>query len=339
MEKERDLMSVSPVFDLAIKLHTLRNHSASIYPLGDISESRTNEIFDQLGPTPRLCIDYQLNSMAMSQYESDLHTAISKVTSNDLELLLSTTRCGDFGIDTLSKIALLIRESLDDVYNQGMVIPITPYIQSRLSNWFRNLECKEHLRLYKAFAKVPEGRKMAGVFFKALAQTALQEGITLKLVPMVKLEEAWKGAPWWYSSYEFLTNSQLEEWHQEALTRQLTINIKPIRTEEFPDNKCLSLARNVMYVPEVDNKVALDSFIWLNEGLFIFQFTIAETHDIKQDLLDFFKEYVVSSPSSWNFLFIIEPKQKLICLQPQNAALRELHMYSAIVDVKGLSVA
>jgi len=119
------------------------------------------------------------------------------VTSNDLELLLSTARCGDFGIDTLSKIALLIRESLDDVYSQGVVIPITPYIQSRLSNRLRNLERKEHLRLYKAFAKVPEGRKMAGVFLEALAQTALQEGITLELVPMVKLDEARKGAPRW----------------------------------------------------------------------------------------------------------------------------------------------
>jgi hypothetical protein len=238
-------------------------------------------------------------------------------------------------------IALLSRESLDDGWSGGMVIPITPYIQSRLSNRFRNLGRKENLRLYKAFAKVPEGRKMAGVFFEALAQTALQEGITLELVPMVNLDEPRKGAPRWYSSHEFLTNSQLEERRQEALTRQLKINIKPIRTEEFSDNKRLSLALNVMYVPEADNKVALNSFTWLDEGLFIFQFTVAKTQDIKQDILDFFKEYVVpyQSPSSWNILFIIEPNQKLICPQPQSATLRKLDMYSAVVDVKRLSVA
>jgi hypothetical protein len=136
------------VFDHATKLHILRNCSASIYPLGRINESRTNEIFDQLGPTPRLCIDYQLDYVAMSQYEWDLCTAISKVTSNKLEWLFSTAVSGDLGIDTLSdKIALLSRESLDDVYSQGVVIPITPYIQSRLSNRFRNLERKEHLLL------------------------------------------------------------------------------------------------------------------------------------------------------------------------------------------------
>ena len=90
-----------------------------------------------------------------------------------------------------------------------------------------------------------------------------------------------------------------------------------------------------MYVPEADNKVALDSFIWLDEELFIFQFTSAETHG----LLDFFKEYMVPSPSSWKLPFIIEPKQQLICPQPRIPTLREFGMYSAVVDVKALSVA
>ena len=90
-----------------------------------------------------------------------------------------------------------------------------------------------------------------------------------------------------------------------------------------------------MYVPEADNKVALDSFIWLDEERFIFQFTIVETHG----LLDFFKEYVVPSPSSWKFLFIIESNQKFICPQPRIATLREFGMYFAVVDVKALSVA
>ena len=130
---------------------------------------------------------------------------------------------------------------------------------------------------------------MAGVFFEALAQTALQEGITLELVPMVKLDGDRKGAPQRRSSHEFLNNSQLEERRQQALTRGFNIDIKPIRTEELPDSKHMSLAPNVMYAPEADNKVALDSFIWLDEDLFIFQFTSAETHG----LLDFFKKYLV----------------------------------------------
>ena len=90
----------------------------------------------------------------MSRYERNLCTALSKVTPEDLDLLLVTAPCGDFGNDSVyHTIALLSRESLDDVHSQGVVIPITHYIQSRLSNRFRNLEPKELLCLYKAFCK------------------------------------------------------------------------------------------------------------------------------------------------------------------------------------------
>ena len=140
VEKERDLSSVSPVFDIAKKAHTSRKSNASIYPLGLINESRTNQIFEQLGPTPRLCIDYQLNSLEMSQYERSLDVAISGVTPNKLKSLLRTAASWDFGIDTLShKIALLSRKSLDDMHSRAVVIPITPFIRSRLSNQLRNL--------------------------------------------------------------------------------------------------------------------------------------------------------------------------------------------------------
>ena len=310
-------------------------------PLGRTNESRTNEIFDQFGPIPRLCIDYQIDPEAMDLYERELNTAISETTSAKLETLIKTASSANLGADSVShKIALLNRQLSDKVRSQGVVIPITPYIQSRLSNRFRDLGRREHLRLYEAFANVPEGRRMAGVFFEALAQRALQVGITLELVPMVKLDRAPRGLPQWHSSHEFLANLQLEQRRQDALIGRFNIDIKPIRTEEFSNKKPLSLARDVMYVPEAKNQEALDSFIWLDEGLFILQFTIAETHDIKQGLLDFFRKYVVSFPplSSWNFLFIIEPNQILKCPQPRDATLRSLAMYSAVLDVAGLSV-
>jgi hypothetical protein len=192
MDNERDSSSVSPVFDLAEKF-TFWKYSASTYPLCCFNESLTSEIFERFGPTPRLCLDYQLNSLQMSQYKRNLDVAISEVTSDKLKSLLRTAASGDLRIDALShKITLLSRKSLDDVHSQAVVIPITSLIQSRLSNQLRNLAHEEQLGLYEYFAKVPEGRKMAGVFFEALAQRVLQDGITLELVPMVKLNEARK---------------------------------------------------------------------------------------------------------------------------------------------------
>lgn len=277
----------------------------------------------------------------MSQYKRNLDVAVSEVTSDKLKSLLKTAAGGDLRIDALShKITLLSRKSLDDVHSQAVVIPITPSIQSRLSNQFRNLAREEQLRLYEYFARVPEGRKTAGVFFEALAQRELQGGITLELVPMVKLNEARRGAlPRWYSSHKPLNNPKLETERQEALRHRFNIGVNPVRTEEFPDNGPLSLAHDVMYVPQADNHVSLDSFIWLND-LFIFQFSIAEIHGIKPGLLDFFDRYAgIPPPSSWKFIFVVEPKQILICPQPRNLVLRELGMYSAVVDVKKQPVA
>ena len=97
-----------------------------MYPLGRINESRTNEIFERLGPT---CFDYQLNSLEMSQYEGNPDIAISEVTSDKLKSLLRTAASGDLRINALShKITLLSRKSLDEVRSQTVVIPITPFI-------------------------------------------------------------------------------------------------------------------------------------------------------------------------------------------------------------------
>ena len=132
MENERE----SSVWPCEI-VHTLRKSSASMYPLGRINESRTNEIFERLGPT---CFDYQLNSLEMSQYEGNPDVAISEVTSDKLKSLLRTAASGDLRINALShKITLLSRKSLDEVHSRTVVIPITPFIRSRLSNQFRNL--------------------------------------------------------------------------------------------------------------------------------------------------------------------------------------------------------
>ena len=277
----------------------------------------------------------------MRVHKKHIDAAISEITSDKLKSLLWTVAGGDLRMDALShKVTLLSRESLDDVHSQVVVIPITPLIQSRLSNQFRNLAREEQLRLYEYFARVPEGRKMAGVFFEALVQRELQEGITLELVPMVRLNEARRGAlPRWYSSHKLLNNLKLETERQEALRHQFNIEVNPIRTEEFPDNGPLSLAHDVMYVPEADNHVSLNSFIWLND-LFIFQFSVPEIHGIKPGLLDFFDQYAgIPPPSSWKFIFVVEPKQILICPQPRNLVLHELGMYSAVVDVKKQSVA
>ena len=57
---------------------------------------------------------------------------------------------------------------LDGVHSQPVVAPITDFIKSRLANQFRRGERAEQIRLYKYFAKVPDSKATASIFFEAV---------------------------------------------------------------------------------------------------------------------------------------------------------------------------
>jgi chromatin segregation and condensation protein Rec8/ScpA/Scc1 (kleisin family) len=159
---------------------------------------RVNDIFDQYGPIPRLCIDYlDLDSdpdsdpdsnIRIAQYKKDGQKAIASLKLSKLEQSIEDS--GSLTMDELShKICLISREDRERVYSSVIVSPITLTIKSRLANHFRTLEHREQICLYKHFFKVPDSRAMAGIFFEAAGQRCLQHGVTLHLVPMVRRKE------------------------------------------------------------------------------------------------------------------------------------------------------
>jgi hypothetical protein len=228
-----------------------------------------NDIFDRLGPTPRLCIDF-LSQEKLDAYEKSVQKAISSATASQLEQLFKDST--SLTTDAVShKICLVSRENRDDVRSPAVVAPITPSIQSRLANQFRNLERGEKIRLYKYFSRVPDSKATAGIFFEAIVQHHFQEDIDLELIPMVRLGKARKGKmPQWHSGHVFLSNTALEASRRQALQHGLKINTKPTRTEEFTDNGPPRMEPNVFYVPQASNHAALDSFILLDGLLLIF---------------------------------------------------------------------
>ena len=107
-----------------------------------------NEIFDQLGPTPRLCLDYQYIPDGLAAYNQDLTTAIAEATPSKIEGLLKVAE--SLSMDSISqKICLVRRTKLDEVASWPAVAVITPTVQSRLANKFQGLPRDElpHLNL------------------------------------------------------------------------------------------------------------------------------------------------------------------------------------------------
>lgn len=113
-----------------------RMFSALQSPPEEITETHINDIFDQLGPIPRLCIDYSSNEL--EEYKTALYQAISDITAGKIEEM--TKSASGLSMDAVShKICLLSRRQRDDVHSRAVVAPITNSIKSRLSTQLRNL--------------------------------------------------------------------------------------------------------------------------------------------------------------------------------------------------------
>jgi hypothetical protein len=106
------------------------------------------------------------------------------------------------------------------------------------------------------------------------------------------------------------------------------LSIPKVQIKEYAKDRPLSpITPNVIYVPELTNQVALDSFIVMKDILYIFQFTIGK----ENGLIDFVDKYPeLPSMDNWRFVFIVPPKHELTCLQPQS---QKLQLYSAVINL------
>ncbi len=302
---------------------------ASIHPTSR-SDCDINILYEQLGPTPRLCLD--LDAYQRTRYEGDLRKAISNVTPESLKALFDAA--STLEMDKLShKICMIRRNSRENVASLPIVEPITPYVRSKLVCQLRILERHEQVRLYKRFAKTSDSRALAGVAFEAAGQAMLQDETDLVLVPMVHLaSEMGDRRPQWYSSHIPLCDAALEQLRKGVLRKTLNIQVRPDRIFEYTDNGLLSIEPNVFYLPAISNQVAFNAFILLNGILYLFQFTIGEHHDIKPDLKDFFATCSgIPTMKNWRIVFIIPPNHTLICPQPRFLNICAIPVYSGVI--------
>ena len=301
------------------------------------------EIFETLGPTPRLCIEYASEPERLQVYKDQLNRAISGIITADLEELANDV--SRLTMDTVShKICLIRRRDRNNVRSSPVVSPITDSIKSRLSNQLRNLQQAERIRLFQLLDRVPGASATAGIVYEAQAQYLLQQGRHLDLIPMVKLENGQKRQtsgtgkrtplPQWHSSHVYLHDASLETSREQALGQQISVDIQPSKTLEYMDDGLKSLEPNVFYVPKKTNQSAFDSFILVDGVIYIFQMTTGTKHGINHGLVDSAHRFHFPSRDKWRFVFIIPPQLVLTVPQPWKLALRNLSPYSAVVPVE-----
>ena len=298
------------------------------------------EIFEQLGPTPRI-IKLLSQPDRLEEYKDEVDIAISEITPDKLRKLVSDTRSlsmeTDKGIS--HKLSLISRVERDVVHSARVVTPVTELVKSRLARQLRVVSRNQQIELYLLFWKSPQTRKMCGTLFEAIGLCIFPEGLDITLLPMVRLSRGSqaKSCPRWYTSHEPLTNQTLEAERRQALRRSQKMQIPPTTTQEFNPDGILSLREGVFYVPVSEIQEALYAFLLLNGVLYILQFTAGREHSIKPGFVGFLQKCEHVPPfEEWKFIFLIPPGTTLLCPEPKSQlpGLCDLNPYSGELDLR-----
>ncbi|KAH9017577.1 hypothetical protein EDB85DRAFT_2096392 [Lactarius pseudohatsudake] len=304
------------------------SEAAEIYGLKH-NDPRMDDMFNQFGPTPRICFGFLTVKNLLSNHESDLETALGKLSSRNLLNLVTGIR--NLSMDDESHTILLVRRRKVSNGDWGCasVGPITDAVRIALRNQLRNEMQAEQLQLYRSMANVKGTRRIAGVVFELLAHSKLLRGIELTLIPMVKGGSSrGKKSPQWRSNHGDCVDP--------PSARQ--INIGPTEEKRYSTTPA-RIKDKVYYVPEAENQVGFDSFIKSGTKLYIFQFSIASKHQIMKGITSFFTQESLPPHANWNFVFVVPTRSRLIsCPQSQdrglNALLNKMNLFTAVLDIE-----
>jgi hypothetical protein len=135
--------------------------------LPETDTTTIHEIFEEFGPTPRLCIEYASDPERLRGYGEKLDDEISNITTCKLEELIQQSTLLKMDA-VLHKICLISRRDPKNMRSLPLVSPITDSIKSRLSNQLRNIQQADRIRLFKTLERVPSTRATAGIWYEAL---------------------------------------------------------------------------------------------------------------------------------------------------------------------------
>ncbi len=285
-------------------------------------------MFEEIGPTPRICIDFLLNDSERELYEAELATAIHGLSLDTLTKLALNIPTLD--LQEVSHKIILVSRMQDSELAQ--ITPITSYVKSRLVRKLQDEERNRRLRLYSDLERIPGSRALAGLIYESLVHQVFEVNINLHLIPMVKLGglTAERKLPQWHSSHQPLDNHALETLRDGALHQTVNIQFTLSTMGECQGNNP-DITQGIYYVPKSQNQVGFDSFIYARDGfLYIFQFTISSNRGINPKMIPFFERNPSLPMEKWRFVFIIPSGLTIAC--PQSRGLGGMKLFSAVVD-------
>jgi hypothetical protein len=311
-------------------------------------KQRIGELFDQYGGIPRICLDFLRNPDDLAELQDDSEIALRDLTAWTLCDHISKADNLSFS-DVPHTIFMVKRTDPVDLYAMT-IVPTAPAIEMKLKSKIRALQHAEQIHLIDWLAR---GKPMAGLVFEALAQSALQRRVVLKLVAMQKRSSGPGNTIRWVSTHEDQSLHKTKgsdadvdsEWKNEASASadqsstgpaeahsSITVKFFPRKIVEFKGATIKVTIHQkqeiegVFFVPKSTNQ-AFDSFIVSDGFLYIFRFSTAAEHDIEQGLVSFFSRKALLDrlppKTRWYFIFVIPSGNSISCPQPHDRELAE----------------
>lgn len=306
-------------------------HSAKLHNFTDEQQSQAKVVFRDLGPVPRICIDYVGYERLLYAYQRQCQYAIAILTKDSLRHL--ALRGGNLDLNAESEMIFLIRRDEVDDLEVAHIEPISKDIEMQLVATINALQEFKRIGLYAALSSVTATRKVAGLVYESLGHTRLQEGITLFMKPMIKLPLTRELKLHWF--HHWIPQGEDSMYMDNA---RISVTF-PANTPIVYEGKLTSLERNRLYVPKKSNQVAFDSFYQHNKMLYFFQFTMAASHDIRSGMEDSLSEAglldIFPPKANWRFVFITPPDCSVTAKGNSvvNEFLKGVTLYSAHLEV------
>ncbi len=196
-----------------VQAHRVVLYSASIR--GKIDLTCVKKMFEEIGPTPRICIDL-MDEGQLLDYQNQLENAIGSLSLELLKKLpliwmLSPIRL----FSSAARTTLKWRRWHPSCFMSSQDLYVWAFQQEQRNkqlDFYRDLEC------------LPYGRPLAGLIYESLVHQMLAININLELVPMVRLDGHTEGGlSQWYSSHQVLDFDSLEALHKGALQQTIKI--------------------------------------------------------------------------------------------------------------------
>jgi hypothetical protein len=230
-------------------------------------------------------------------YESRCQAKIEGLTYHTLRHFVLDR--GALYLDANSDMIFIVRRYEVDNLTRAYLEPISANVEMQLMTTINKLQQIEQIDLYHVFVSLNSTKAVAGLVYESLGHTRLQEGITLTLKPAIK-GKAQKPFHW-KSQGEVPASNSMDLDGPEPVSFPPNIGII---YEELG-----SVEPNRLHVPKARNQGAPDSFFVRGQFLYLFQFTVANNHDIKKGIKESLTELVDILPpkTDWRFVFITPP--------------------------------